>query len=315
MTACHRLTTGLQTPTLAEALESAHADLSLGCVKRLDALVDLLDQARRSLAPNDWNSAVCELVRPHPVTRLIQQEPFTRRAFAKPRGYAGDAGMLDLVYGEGPLPDDLTPLGRRLHLWAVEQPACRSVRLRRDLLAKALDDVAREVESPRILALACGHLREAMRSYALRTGGIAELVAIDQDEESLTEVRRSLERYSVRAVAGSVRDILTGNGPSGEFDFVYAAGLYDYLPHRTASVLTGRLFRLLGPGGRLLIPNFAPSLRDIGYMEAVMDWYLIYRDEEAMMELADACPAGEIASVRTFRDEPRNVVYLDVRRV
>jgi hypothetical protein len=223
--------------------------------------------------------------------------------------------MLDLVYGEGPSPDRLTPLARRLHLWTVDQPACRSVRLRRDFLARALDDVAREVDAPRVFALACGHLREAGHSYAVRTGCIAELVAVDQDEESLTEVRRSLDGYAVRAFAGSVRAVLAGRAPTGDFDFIYAAGLYDYLATKTACALTRKLFESLRPNGRLLIPNFTPSLRDIGYMEAVMDWRLIYRDESAMLQLSNALPADEVASARTYRDEPQNVVYLDVRRV
>ena len=301
-------------PQLGASLDLAYDELRDGSVGRLETLVEQLNVVRQSLPPDDWRTTVEQSIRPHPVTRLIHEEPFTRRAFDKPRGYAGDAPMLDLVYGEGPSPERLTPLGRRLHLWAVQQPACLSVRLRRDFLAKALDDVAREVESPRILALACGHLREAGHSYAVRTGGIEELVGIDQDEESLTEVRRSLDRYPVRAVPGSVRAVLSGRRPAGDFDLIYAAGLYDYLATKTACALTRTLFQSLRPNGRLLIPNFAPSLRDIGYMEAIMDWYLTYREENAMLELADALPKEEVGAVRTFRDELQNVVYLDVRR-
>jgi len=75
-----------------------------------------------------------------------------------------------------------------------------------------------------------------------------------------------------------------------------------------------KLFDSLRPTGRLLIPNFTPSLRDIGYMESVMDWHLIYRDESGVLEFADALPSEQVASVRTFRDALENIVYLDVRR-
>ena len=300
---------------LSEALDAAYDDVRGGSVDRLETLVELLNDIRRSLPPDDWRSTIEREVRPHAVTRLMHEEPFTRRAFHKPRGYAGDAPMLDLVYGEGPSPERLTPLARKLYLWAVQQPACRSVRLRRDFLATALDNVAREVESPRVLALACGHLREAGHSYAVRAGSIAELVGVDQDELSLTEVRRSLDGYPVRAVPGSVRTVLAGRVAEGQFDFIYAAGLYDYLATNTARALTRKLFESLRPNGRLLVPNFTRSLRDIGYMEAIMDWRLIYRDEPEMLELADALPRDEVASARTFRDDLQNVVYLDVRRV
>jgi SAM-dependent methyltransferase len=222
--------------------------------------------------------------------------------------------MLDLVYGEGSPPSDLSPLGQRLHMWSVRQPACRSVRFRCDLLAEMLDETANLADAPRVLSLACGHLREAARSYAMRCNAISELVAVDQDEESLAEVRRTFAGFRVTTRPGSVRQMLTGAAKVGEFDFVYSAGLYDYLATTVAGALTGALFRALRPGGRLLVANFAPSLRDIGYMEAMMDWHLIYRDDQAMRQLTAAIPANELASMRTFRDELGNVVYLELRR-
>ena len=299
---------------LAESLDAAYVDLRNGCPDNLAALVEQLNDIRKSHATAEWQQVIADVVHPHPATQLIRMEPFTGRAFLKPRGYAGDAPMMDLVYGEGPSPNLPTPLARRLHLWAVRQPACVSVRLRRDVLTTVLDDVACEVETPRVLALACGHLREARHSHAVRTGSIAELVGVDQDEDSLSEVRRSLDGTSVRAVAGSVRAVLAGRVLEGEFDLIYAAGLYDYLATKTAIALTRKLFQSLRPNGRLLIPNFTPSLRDIGYMEAVMDWHLIYRDENAMLQLADALPTEQVASVSTTRDALQNIVYLDVRR-
>src|SRR5262249_46461666 len=45
-----------------------------------------------------WQVAV-EQCRRHPLRALIHQDPVTRRSFQKPRGYAGDAELLDLIYG------------------------------------------------------------------------------------------------------------------------------------------------------------------------------------------------------------------------
>ncbi|HMC88466.1 MAG TPA: hypothetical protein VKI17_02915, partial [Gemmataceae bacterium] len=33
----------------------------------------------------------------HPIRELLHQDPLTRRAFTKPRGYPGDAMLLDLI--------------------------------------------------------------------------------------------------------------------------------------------------------------------------------------------------------------------------
>jgi hypothetical protein len=50
------------------------------------------------------------------VFRLIQEDPFTRRAFEKPRGYPGDAALLDYVYdgvnAAASLPVTTSNLGR-----------------------------------------------------------------------------------------------------------------------------------------------------------------------------------------------------------
>jgi hypothetical protein len=50
--------------------------------------------------------------RDHEVFKLLQQDPNTRRAFDKPRGYAGDAVMLDYVYTGVP-PSETSAWARR----------------------------------------------------------------------------------------------------------------------------------------------------------------------------------------------------------
>ena len=298
---------------MASMLDHAARCLSVGDLSTLDDFMEWLCDLRRSLPPDEWRHVIADVIRQHPVIDLIHEEPFTARGFQKPRGYAGDAPMLDLLYGEGAIPVGLSPLGRLLYMWIIRRPAARSVRFRCDLLAATIDDVARSVTQPRILSVACGHLREALRSYALRSGAIAEIVAVDQDVQSLDEIKRACGPFCVTPCHLSVRQILGGSG-GGDFDLVYSAGLYDYLADRTGVALTRALFERLRPHGRLLIGNFAPSLVDIGYMEAIMDWHLTYRDEDAMRLLTATLPSDCIASIRTFRDIDRNVVYLEARR-
>jgi len=66
----------------------------------------------------------------------------------------------------------------------------------------------------------------------------------------------------VRALTGSVRQLLSGKTNLGRFDFVYAAGLFDYLSGPVAAALTRRLFEMTRPGGMMLIPNFVAGARD-----------------------------------------------------
>ena len=112
------------------------------------------------------------------------------------------------------------------------------------------------------------------------SGQIKEFVALDQDADSLAHVNRAYAGTGVRTVQASVKSILSGKIAFEGFDFVYAAGLYDYLAERVATRFTRLMFDMLAPGGRLLVANFAPVLPEVGYMETFMDWKLIYRTAE-----------------------------------
>jgi hypothetical protein len=165
-----------------------------------------------------------------------------------------------------------------------------------------------------VLAIAAGHLREVELSRAVQSGALREFVALDQDENSLALVDREYSRLGVRTQPGSVRQILAGKAALGKYDFVYAAGLFDYLDARAAAALTRRMFEMVRPGGLMLIPNFLTGAKDRGYMESFMDWRLIYRGEEEMRSLAAALPRNEVADFQVFDDDVDTVTYLLVSK-
>ena len=135
------------------------------------------------------------------------------------------------------------------------------------------------------------------------------MTAIDQDVASVSRVAEEYGALGVSARVGSVRDVVCGSLRRERFDLVYAAGLYDYLAEEIAARLTAMLFRTLTAGGRLLIANFTSALRDAAYMEACMDWRLVYRDEPQMEALLRRVPSREIADLEHFRDPGGNVLY------
>ena len=62
-----------------------------------------------------------------------------------------------------------------------------------------------------------------------------------------------------------------------------------------------------------MVANF-DTCPEVGYLEAFMDWWLIYRDEEQMGVLPLDIDPNELASTKMFRDEERNVIYLELTR-
>jgi hypothetical protein len=284
---------------IAPGLEELFEDLSL----------------RREEEPETWPDFARSCLR-HPLRHVLHQDPFTYRAFSKPRGYAGDAVMMDYIYGLGDatrVAREATPLGRAIFSHMATRPSARAVRYRRELLANLIDRAVSRGGS-RVFALAAGHLREAEISTAVQTGRLEDYVAMDQDEVSLAVVDRDYARLGVHAMSGSVRQILGGKVNLGQFDFVYAAGLFDYLAAPVATALTCRLFDMTRSGGSMLIPNFLAGARDTGYMEAFMDWHLIYRTHADMRALANALPRSAVADVEVFDDQDATITFLLVTR-
>ena len=200
---------------------------------------------------------------------------------------------------------------RRFHF---ESSASVSLRARRDLLSQMIDQASERTARARILSLACGHLREAQRSHAVRRGDIEQFIALDQDQLSLAVVEREQGRQGVVTVCDTVLSVLSGERVFRDFDFVYAAGLFDYLPDAMATRLTTRMFEMLRPGGNLLLANFVPGSQGRGYTEAFMDWWLIHRDEADLHSLATEIPKADIARLRSFQDELGNIAYLELEK-
>ena len=60
----------------------------------------------------------------------------------------------------------------------------------------------------------------------------------------------------------------------------------------------------------MVVANFMPGIRDVGYMEAFMDWRLIYRTRHDMTDLTMEIEEPEIRDLRLFTEESRNIIFL-----
>jgi extracellular factor (EF) 3-hydroxypalmitic acid methyl ester biosynthesis protein len=102
---------------------------------------------------------------------------------------------------------------------------------------------------------------------------------------------------------------LRAAGSRGEkFDLVYTLGLTDYLDDRAMILLHRMVKALLRPAGRFLLANFKPHHIGLGWMEAVMDWHLIYREEEDLAAFAE--DAG--LKHRTWTDSTGSIAWCEM---
>jgi extracellular factor (EF) 3-hydroxypalmitic acid methyl ester biosynthesis protein len=254
------------------------------------------------------------IARNHPIYQITQEDPYTKRCNDKPRGYAGDAVMLDYVY-ERIAPQYISELGQHWFDFTTVGTMSLSVRYWRSLLQSTIDDTISRNAGYQILSVASGHCRELDNSLVLNQKFSGKFVALDQDLESCEYVSNEYAANSegrIEVCNQSVRTILkNGLAESQErFHLIYSAGLYDYLDDRTAALLTSSLMKMLRPDGQLLIANFVPESESRGYAAAFMDWHLIYRTPAQLA----AAFGNESVQVATQLDPHRNVVYASYYR-
>lgn len=299
----------------AEHLASFHDQIRAGDVQNgMDGLFHFLRSRRLASSTHDWAGFVQSECLPHPLRLLVHQDPFTWRCFSKPRGFAGDAVMLDHIYSSGQIAADdpqVSELGKAINKHTAGLPAARAVRYRRDYIAHLIDSTEAATRRPHILSIACGHARELELSRAAANGRLGQFVALDQDVESLQVVR---QKYGsgVTTVQGSVRGILSGKPAFSGQHLVYASGLYDYLSQEVAIRLTSVMFDMLAPGGKVLVANFLPNIHDVGYMESYMAWSLVYRTREQLMTIGDHF--ADRARTEFHLDDDENIGFLTITK-
>ena len=149
------------------------------------------------------------------------------------------------------------------------------------------------------------------------------MVLLDFNDETLAYTRQVLADcarqhhrvVSIDYIKKSVVQLLKASERSGlrnDFDFVYCAGLYDYLPDRICRQLNETYHAMLAPGGLLMVTNVDTSNPIQHMLHYVLEWHLIYRSASKFRALAPA-EAGP-NQVRVYADITGVNIFMEVRR-
>lgn len=263
---------------------------------------------------------------------LVLCSPFAWRAFHKPLGYAGDYEVVNMMVR--PAPQGASLFAKLINLWLLSQmPAQahrnRIVRLKERLVQESLR--VRQGGRPlRVLNLGCGPAAEVEEFLAEHLADHAEFTLWDFNEETLehttsvlAEARRRHGRHTVihlqkksahHVLKEGQKPVIAGSGRC--FDYIYCAGLFDYLTDRTCRQLMNIFYEWLAPGGLLLATNVSDTMngtRPFRYsMEYLLDWHLIYRDGARIAALApERAPAD---AVKVIAEDLGVNVFIEVRK-
>lgn len=236
--------------------------------------------------------------------------PISSRCYEKPCGLGADPVAIEWICGFGS-PNEAN--GTLLE-WEKSLSFAQSIRARREFVAKELDDSFRAAGQPRVLSVNNGHIREAQDALPLLRMSGGEFVAFDAHRESLQFVEKTFGRHGVQSIQGGFADLQASDNGLGSFDFIYSLSRLDQLKPSSARVFLASLAAMLKPGGRLLVGNFTPEMQDSAYLEAVMNWWPVYRTEEEIADLTDGISDEVMTGHVVFRDRPGNIVFLEVQR-
>jgi extracellular factor (EF) 3-hydroxypalmitic acid methyl ester biosynthesis protein len=259
----------------------------------------------------------------HPLTLC---SPFVHRTFTKPLGYAGDYEMVNMML-RNPREGGNT-YARLVNSFNIRSAPAMAHRNRIDMLLERLVSETGRVTAAgggplKILNVGCGPAMEVQQF--IRTSPLSEKVELnllDFNAETLgytkeriaESVRASGRKVSVEFIHKSVDDLLKEaaglrESSSTAYGMVYCAGLFDYLSHRTCKRLLQLFANWTLPGGFIVATNVHANNPVRFYMEHLLEWHLIYRDEAGMASLA---PPGVDSKV--VLDTTGINVFIDMRK-
>lgn len=248
---------------------------------------------------------------------LVLRAPFVYRTFAKPLGYAGDYQMVNQILGdprEGP-----STYFELVNFVFLQSSVAQAHRNRVDILLERLQRLAAQARQQgrplRVLNVGCGPAGELQRLLATDTElGHVEVTLMDFSDETLLYTSQRLlevaqangrEPLAVALRHESVHQLLKRSSreqevsPEDQFDYIYCAGLFDYLADKACARLIAYFERHLRPGGTVLVTNVHTCNPERFWMEHFMEWYLIYRDEPGMVQLFPST----LPDVTTYTDQ------------
>ncbi|HEX9053128.1 MAG TPA: class I SAM-dependent methyltransferase [Anaeromyxobacter sp.] len=258
----------------------------------------------------------------------LMASAFLQRTNLKPRGYAGDAELMIMLYENAYLGTYV--FNQLMHKHPVETRAADAVRFRRALIPRVMRQVLPDFphlppHGFRALSLAAG---PAWELYDIvRERDDAERLALtllDQDPFALDLARETVRRVEaqhgvrleVRYVQDSVRTMLRSRELKrhvGLHHFVYSMGLFDYLTTPVARAVLAKGYDLLEPGGTMLVGNYHVDTPTRWHMAYWADWSLVYRTEEGFLDLArELSPAP--APPEIIYDESRCQMFMKLKK-
>ncbi|NKB24849.1 MAG: methyltransferase domain-containing protein [Kiritimatiellae bacterium] len=260
---------------------------------------------------------------------LILCSPFVHRTYTKPLGYAGDYGMINMILGDARKGKSLfAKTINALFLEAAPSVAHQNrILVLRELLEKKIKRRSDKHSGPlKVLNVACGPAKEVRDFIQLSPcADDCEMTLLDFSPEALHYAERSTKevleasncKMKLHVIEKSVDQLLResiGQTPGqsvvpDKYDYVYCAGLFDYLTSSVCQRLTTLFYKWVRPGGLVAITNLHTSNPAKGLMEYILEWNVVHRSEQELKRLVTT-----EGVIDTFADKTGVNAFITVRK-
>ncbi|MDP8207480.1 MAG: class I SAM-dependent methyltransferase [Candidatus Electryonea clarkiae] len=264
------------------------------------ALIEALEQLSKNLPLNSKDcdsellSEIVNKLRP-----LFLESSCLNHAFSKPFGYAGDYYCMYLIHINRPSGNGLGGLFDRVFL---ESKTCQSVRERSNIFSNSLRDL--EIANDRqlnVLIAGCGPCFE-LANYFKKSNNLKlpSFTCVDHD---LSAIEFSKDQLISISSDNKLRyfcsNIFKFSNNGEKYDFIYSAGLFDYLRDSLFKKLLSRLLNQLNKGGMMVIGNLSNKIPmiDSFTMEYILDWKIQRRGREVLKKLVTNADDYDIDTV------------------
>ena len=259
---------------------------------------------------------------------LLLCSPFVHRTYNKPRGYAGDYEMVNMMFREPAQGETL--YAKMINIYALDLPPIVAHRNRISYLQRQLEQealrVRRQAQDLSVYSMGCGPAQEVQK-YLVQNdlANHTNFTLADMDPETLERTGKLLQELKARhhrrgsinpirkSAINQIREFqrVQNYSRSEQHDLIYCAGLFDYLTDETCRQLMDAFYAKLAPGGLLIATNVDDHPARY-QMECFLEWNLIQRDLTAMRGIAPEKASPQEVSIKK---EPTGVnIFLEVRK-
>ncbi|MCX5727036.1 MAG: class I SAM-dependent methyltransferase [Candidatus Saganbacteria bacterium] len=254
------------------------------------------------------------------ISPWFKQGKIMTRALEKPRGYAGDYEMLEIIYNDKPLSEGF---GYYFDMGFLAGGLTVAVRNRKNKMVEILGNLIINWKGSElhILNLACGSCRDIKDLFASefipKTN--INISCLDQDEKALEFSKNSLKslpgNIKVNFTKEDIMHLIRDKKPEilNNQHIIYSIGLADYLPDRILMKLISNCYNALPAEGKLVISykdrnKYAPIREDW-----LTDWKFVPRDENTVLQMMEKLHISR-SSIEITREPSQIVFFITLKK-